>query len=77
MYTVGGIYTVIRSKSQSAVEELGEDYCLVGICNEKYVAMEVDKMEPSHQALKQTVDSMRRQQIGVSKYYLRISESYI
>ena len=65
LYIVGGIYTVIRSKAQSTVEELGEDYCLVGICNEKYVAMEVDKMELSQQQLKRTVDSMRRQQIGV------------
>uniref|UniRef100_H2YK47 Glycogen [starch] synthase n=1 Tax=Ciona savignyi TaxID=51511 RepID=H2YK47_CIOSA len=62
---VGGIYTVLRSKAESTVEELGEDYCMVGICNERYVAMEVEKMEPVLPQMKRTVDLMREQNIKV------------
>uniref|UniRef100_A0A6F9DF03 Glycogen [starch] synthase n=1 Tax=Phallusia mammillata TaxID=59560 RepID=A0A6F9DF03_9ASCI len=38
---------------------------MIGICNEKYVAMEVDKMEPTMPQMKKTVDLMRSQNIGV------------
>ncbi|CAK8692413.1 glycogen [starch] synthase, muscle-like [Clavelina lepadiformis] len=62
---VGGIYTVLRSKAESTVEELGEDYCMIGICNERFVAMEVDKMEPNLPQIKKAVDKMREENIGV------------
>ncbi|XP_078491592.1 glycogen [starch] synthase, muscle-like [Ciona intestinalis] len=62
---VGGIYTVLRSKAESTVEELGEDYCMIGICNERFVAMEVEKMEPSLPQMKRAVDLMREKHIRV------------
>jgi len=62
---VGGIYTVLRSKADSAVEELGEDFCMVGICNERFVAMEVDKMDLTLPQLKRTVERMREEGIKV------------
>lgn len=62
---VGGIYTVVRSKAQSTVNELGDDYCMVGICNENYVAMEVEKMEPTQPHLLKTVQLMRERGVKV------------
>lgn len=58
--TVGGIYTVLRTKAGCTVDELGEDYCMVGIVNEKFVAMEVEKMEFKEPALREAVNELRR-----------------
>ncbi|XP_039253376.2 glycogen [starch] synthase, muscle-like [Styela clava] len=62
---VGGIYTVLRTKAGVTVDELGEDYCMVGIANEKFVAMEVEKMEFAQPALRGAVEEMRNQNFGV------------
>lgn len=56
---------MLRSKAESTVEELGEDYCMLGIVNERYVAMEVEKMEPAMPELQKTVELMREQNVGV------------
>jgi len=63
---VGGIYTVLRSKAESTVDELGENFCMIGIYNERFVAMEVEKMDPTLPHLKKAVQSMRERHIGVS-----------
>ena len=65
-FIVGGIYTVLRSKAESTVNELGEDYYMLGVCNERFVAMEVEKMELTLPSLMNTVQNMKQQQIGVS-----------
>ena len=62
---MGGIYTVLRTKAGVTVDELGEDYCMVGIANEKFVAMEVEKMEFAQPALRGAVEEMRNQNFGV------------
>ncbi|VDO87193.1 unnamed protein product [Schistosoma margrebowiei] len=56
---VGGIYTVIRTKAASAVEELGDRYILFGPLNEVCMRTEVDVAEPTNEALKRTVKAMR------------------
>lgn len=62
---VGGIYTVLRTKAGTTVNELGENYCMVGIANEKFVAMEVEKMEFAHPALRSAVDDLRKQKFEI------------
>ncbi|KAH8875614.1 Glycogen [starch] synthase isoform 1 [Schistosoma japonicum] len=56
---VGGIYTVIRTKAGSAVEELGDRYVLLGPLNEVCMRTEVDVTEPTNEALKRTIKAMR------------------
>ncbi|CAH8547457.1 unnamed protein product [Schistosoma rodhaini] len=56
---VGGIYTVIRTKAASAVEELGDRYILFGPLNEVCMRTEVDVAEPTNEALKRTIKAMR------------------
>jgi len=62
---VGGIYTVLRSKAKSTTERLGDDYCMIGICNERYVAMEVEKMDPTQPEMLTTIKSMRDRGVKV------------
>jgi len=59
LYVVGGIYTVIRTKAAVTVEELGEQYCLVGPLNESCVRTEVEILEPSNYALIGAIQHMR------------------
>jgi len=56
---VGGIYTVIRTKAAVTVEELGDQYCLVGPLNESCVRTEVEILEPSNYALVGAIQHMR------------------
>lgn len=39
---VGGIYTVIRSKSYVSTEEMGDQYCLIGPYKEFHARTEVE-----------------------------------
>ena len=43
---VGGIYTVLKSKSPITVEEFGGRYALVGPYNQATAATEMEEMEP-------------------------------
>lgn len=43
---VGGIYTVLKSKSPVTVEEFGGRYALVGPYNPTTAATEIEEMEP-------------------------------
>lgn len=45
LHTVGGIYTVIRSKASSSVEELGDHYILIGPYKELCARQEVEIFE--------------------------------
>ncbi|XP_064635665.1 glycogen [starch] synthase-like isoform X3 [Lineus longissimus] len=63
---VGGIYTVIRSKAGVSVEELGERYILLGPYNESCVRTEVEIVEPSVPALRDTINQMRDHGIKVT-----------
>ena len=63
---VGGIYTVLQSKAQTTVKELGSNYCMVGIANQKFVATEVDELEPDCPYLRKTVEILREKKVRVS-----------
>jgi len=43
--SVGGIYTVIRSKAFVSTEEMGEQYCLLGPYKENYARTAVEELE--------------------------------
>lgn len=66
--TVGGIYTVIKTKAGVTVEELGEQYCLIGPYNEACVRTEVEVMEPYNEAMRAAMAQMRDHGIKVTKF---------
>ncbi|KAJ8311289.1 hypothetical protein KUTeg_011159, partial [Tegillarca granosa] len=66
---VGGIYTVIKSKAPVSVEELGEQYCLLGPYNEACVRTEVELLEPHSYIYRQTIQAMR--DAGLKVYFGR------
>ena len=72
---VGGIYTVIRTKAAVTVEELGEQYCLVGPLNESCVRTEVEIMEPTNWALLGAVQHMREFGIKVLRRHFPTGRS--
>lgn len=63
--SVGGIYTVIKTKAAVTVEELGEQYCLIGPYNESCVRTEVEIMEPANDAMRRALEQMRSHGINV------------
>ena len=63
---VGGIYTVIRSKAQVTVEELKNQYCLIGPYKERNVNMEVEVCEPQNTVIKETMRELQKEGIKVS-----------
>lgn len=63
---VGGIYTVIRSKAGVSVEELGDQYCLLGPFNEGLVKTEVEVMEPPEAFYQNAIQSMKNSGIKVT-----------
>ena len=62
---VGGIYTVIKTKAAVSVDELGDQYCLMGPYNESCVRSEVEIMEPYNEAMALTLQQMRDNGIKV------------
>jgi len=56
---VGGIYTVIKTKAAVTVEELGDQYCLIGPYNESCVRTEVEICEPMSDAMLKAIRQMR------------------
>ena len=69
MYTVGGIYTVIRTKAAVTVEELGDRYFLIGPYNESCVRTELDIMEPPNEAVTRAFQQMRDHGLKVCFYH--------
>lgn len=63
---VGGIYTVIKTKAAVSVEELGEQYCLIGPYNDNCVRTEVEVLEPTNSAMAATIQHMREHGIKVT-----------
>ena len=64
-FAVGGIYTVIKTRAGVTVEELGEQYCLIGPYNEACVRTEVEIMEPYNEAMRAAIAQMRDHGIKV------------
>ncbi|CDW61342.1 Glycogen syn domain containing protein, partial [Trichuris trichiura] len=63
--SVGGIYTVLRTKAAISTEELGEQYCMIGPYNESMVKLEVEMLEPETSSMRSTLESMRAQGVKV------------
>ncbi|XP_043541836.1 glycogen [starch] synthase, muscle-like [Chiloscyllium plagiosum] len=55
---VGGIYTVIQTKTKLTVDQLGENYILIGPYFENSVKTQVELIEPPNLAIKRTIDCM-------------------
>lgn len=66
--SVGGIYTVIRSKAPAAVDELGNKYCLIGIYNDVQCKTEVEMMEPEDPSMKGAIQALRDSGVEVQCY---------
>uniref|UniRef100_A0A646QF50 Glycogen [starch] synthase n=1 Tax=Hemiscolopendra marginata TaxID=943146 RepID=A0A646QF50_9MYRI len=66
---VGGIYTVIRSKAGITVEELGDQYILMGPYNESLVQTEVELVDADHEIISPVIASMKDH--GIKVYYGR------
>jgi glycogen(starch) synthase len=56
---VGGIYTVIRSKSYVSTEEMGDQYCLIGPYKEHCARTEVEEGPLGADPLNEAVQAMR------------------
>ncbi|XP_056645337.1 glycogen [starch] synthase [Diorhabda carinulata] len=56
---VGGIYTVIRSKAYVSVEEMGDQYCLMGPYKEHSARTEVEEGPLGSEALNKAVEMVR------------------
>ena len=67
---------MIRSKAQVTVDEMGDNYVLLGPLNEHCVRTEVEKMEPDTERLRKTIESMRNHGINVKKYFTRAEQCY-
>ncbi|XP_059831648.1 glycogen [starch] synthase, muscle-like [Hypanus sabinus] len=55
---VGGIYTVIQTKTKLTVDQHGENYILIGPYVENSVKTQVELIEPPNPAIKRTIDLM-------------------
>ncbi|RHZ87794.1 hypothetical protein Glove_30g22 [Diversispora epigaea] len=60
---VGGIYTVIKSKTPVTVHEYGDRYCLIGPLVYKTAAAEVEPEEITNWCIKEILDDMTSQGI--------------
>lgn len=65
MILVGGIYTVIRSKVPITKKEYGNNYICLGPYNDAFVKMEVEVSESKNEAIRNTVNEMKRYGINV------------
>ncbi|CAF1270547.1 unnamed protein product [Rotaria sordida] len=62
---VGGIYTVIRSKVPITKKEYGNNYICLGPYNDSFVKTEVEISESKNEAIRETVNDMRRYGVHV------------
>jgi len=76
LLSVGGIYTVIRSKAYVSTEEMGDQFCLIGPYKEQSARTEVEEADfPSHSPLHQAVQVLRDQGYKVSSIRENVSVS--
>ncbi|CAF4492938.1 unnamed protein product [Rotaria sp. Silwood2] len=62
---VGGIYTVIRSKVPITKKEYGNNYICLGPYNDSFVKTEVEISESKNEAIRETVNDMKRYGVNV------------
>lgn len=68
--TVGGIYTVLRSKAGVTTDELGDQYCMLGPYNEATVRTEVEVCEPENEVIRRAIKKMTDQGLKVESIEL-------
>jgi hypothetical protein len=66
IFIVGGIYTVIRSKVPITKKEYGNNYICLGPHNDSFVKTEVEVSESKIEAIRETVNEMKRYGVHVS-----------
>ena len=67
--TVGGINTVLRTKAAISVEEMGDQYCMIGPYIEKSVQMEVEVEDPvKNEMMLKVIKKMREYGFRVSTW---------
>ena len=58
--TVGGINTVLRTKAAVSMDEMGDQYCMIGPYVEKGVKMEVEVENPvKHEPMATIIKQMK------------------
>jgi len=59
--TVGGINTVLRTKAAVSMDEMGDQYCMIGPYVEKGVKMEVEVEDPvKHEPMATVINQMKQ-----------------
>ena len=66
---VGGIYTVIRSKTPSMIEKWGDDYCLIGPFVNSSILTEIDPLPTRGDVFGRTVQRLQKR--GIEAYFGR------
>ena len=69
LLSVGGIYTVIKTKAPVTHQEYGDRYTLIGPLSYKTAPMEVEALEPEEPAMRAALQSMKER--GVKYLYGR------
>ncbi len=67
-WQLGGIYTVLRSKTPAMQERWGDNYCLIGPYNPATAAMEFEE-RPTEGVVREVLDKLRNQ--GIACHYGR------
>ncbi len=67
--SVGGIYTVLRSKAHQSTEELGDQYCMLGPYKDETVRVEVEVLEPEMYAVRGALESLREHGVKVKSLF--------
>ena len=67
---------MIRSKANSQVEELGDNYCLIGIYNDAQCRTEVETMEPESECMKGAINVMKDEGIKVRHIFKNMKYHY-
>lgn len=62
---VGGIYTVIKTKTAETVKQLGEQYCLIGPYQEATAKLQFEAQVPESEVMRNTLAAMRAKGVTV------------
>ena len=60
---------MIKSKAPVSMEEMGEQFALIGPYNESCVRTEVELLEPHHHVMREVLDEMRAHGIKVNEIF--------
>jgi len=57
---------VIRTKAAVTTAELGEQFCMIGPYNEKFVHLEVEEIEPELSIIREVLAQMKSHKLKVA-----------